>query len=803
MKHSSKSRVGLKNKMNNGMNAEIIEYIRHDDISVRFENGVIVRHKRYAHFKAGNIKCPVNVNGHIGETVTHQDMTYTIVEWRRNSDIDFVDETGVKYEHKSYYRFKNNQSFKKYNAEGATRHVGERKRMNCGEYATILEYDTTTKKITIEFDDGTVRSGLQYSNFRTGSISKNKYNVAERTGETNIMSNGQKATIIAYRKNTDIDVEFEDGYKRLHTQYSAFKDGYIQNPNCPSHGIVTKGRKSKKTDFLHQKSVMNCGLKCEIIDALNSANLTVKFENGEIKSGVGYKEFTHGSVRPPSGLAQKYLNEIREMSNGQTAKILSYRNADDIDIQFEDGTIVEHAKYLSFQRGHIKNLHTANPKSKASERIGLSRTMNSGMKATIVRYVSASDYDVEFEDGAIVHSKNIASFYKDAILHPNVKKSYQQKETEMKVIGKRKRMNNGIYAAIISYNSAADVTIEFEDGERVNTTMYTFERGKVAHPSYVRGQESYNELFTADYFKQIGFRKAPKGSLRKIDKSFAGMEFDMFNPNISGHAVAIEYDGGYRGHTYEEDKLKNTLCIKNNITLIRIREPQLNLYTIDGIQMFHLSSAELGSFELKDTIKQITNFINDKFGTSFNIDFSCPAQVKTVDSFTRVGETRKMKNGMMATIVKYAHANSIDIQFEDGAITVNKQYGSFKKGSIAHPYYSNEYLKHIGKTKTMKNGCKATVITYRNHKDINIQFEDGVIKEHVTTESFNNGSLRYPGKGMDMRSCRHREERLGLSKTCKDGRTATIVAYTTYNDIVVQFNDGTEWKTSYKRFQSV
>lgn len=37
-------------------------------------------------------------------------------------------------------------------------------------------------------------------------------------------------------------------------------------------------------------------------------------------------------------------------------KIVAYRNKRDIDIQFEDGVIVEHRKYSDFKAGAIKNL---------------------------------------------------------------------------------------------------------------------------------------------------------------------------------------------------------------------------------------------------------------------------------------------------------------------------------------------------------------------------------------------------------------------------------------------------------------
>lgn len=101
----------------------------------------------------------------------------------------------------------------------------------------------------------------------------------------------------------------------------------------------------------------------------------------------------------------------------------------------------------------------------------------------------------------------------------------------------------------------------------------------------------------------------------------------------------------------------------------------------------------------------------------------------------------------------------------------------------------------------MTNGMVARIIAFRSHTDMDVEFEDGVIREHVSSESFNKGKIRHPLCGMDARSVRHRKERLGESKICKDGRIATIIKYTKYDDIIVKFDDETEWNTSYQRFK--
>ena len=53
----------------------------------------------------------------------------------------------------------------------------------------------------------------------------------DRTGETNIATNGQVMTIVKYRGCNDIDIQFEDETIVKHKQYTNFKKGTIQNPN--------------------------------------------------------------------------------------------------------------------------------------------------------------------------------------------------------------------------------------------------------------------------------------------------------------------------------------------------------------------------------------------------------------------------------------------------------------------------------------------------------------------------------------------------------------------------------------------
>ena len=73
------------------------------------------------------------------------------------------------------------------------------------------------------------------------------------------------------------------------------------------------------------------------------------------------------------------------MNNGQTARIIEYRNSQDIDVQFEDGSIVEHVQYTSLKLGVLKIIMTLIQKSNRNKYLGMEHVMNNGMKAKIIK----------------------------------------------------------------------------------------------------------------------------------------------------------------------------------------------------------------------------------------------------------------------------------------------------------------------------------------------------------------------------------------------------------------------------------
>ena len=280
-----------------------------------------------------------------------------------------------------------------FNQELADKRLGERAIMKNGQQATIIAYRGAAD-IDIQFDDGTVVERRAYNEFKRRNIRNPQYNppnpvAVKRIGETRTMSNGQKATIVQYRTSTDIEILFEDGCLREHVRYPHFQSGKI---NPVDNAVIQQSR-------VGEERMMNCGFKCRIIKYTKAHDITVQFDDGIVLYGKHYTDFCNGAIVHP-GIYGKQMSETgkrgavsaddrlgmqKVMANGQKATIVEYRRADDIDVQFEDGTRRNHVSFFQFQYAKIKHPSEL-PDAQAHARVGEKRTMKNGKSASILRY---------------------------------------------------------------------------------------------------------------------------------------------------------------------------------------------------------------------------------------------------------------------------------------------------------------------------------------------------------------------------------------------------------------------------------
>ena len=395
-------RLGKTKMMSCGMEATIIRYGGATDIDVCFEDGTVVEHRTYGSFKKGEIakrNVKASAETRLGETrMMNCGMKATIIRYGKYRDIDVRFEDGTVAKNRGYRDFKKGEIA---NPKNKASRLGETSMMNCGMEATIIRYGGATD-IDVRFEDGAVAEHKVYGVFKRGEIANPNFN--PRLGEIRMMNCGMRATIIRYREYADIDVRFEDGTVVVHKQYNQFKRGGIANPNT----------KVSAKDRLGETRMMNCGMEATIIRYGKYRDIDVRFEDGTVAKNKAYGKFKKGAIANPNIKTEARLGETRMMNCGTEATIIRYGNAGDIDVRFEDGEVVVHKAYDSFKKGKIAN---PNMKASAEDRLGETRVMNCGMKATIIRYGNAGDIDVRFEDEAVVEHRLYREFKKGGIAH--------------------------------------------------------------------------------------------------------------------------------------------------------------------------------------------------------------------------------------------------------------------------------------------------------------------------------------------------------------------------------------------------
>ena len=305
------------------------------------------------------------------------------------------------------------------------------------EKMTIIEY-RGANDIDVQFEDGKVLRHVRYELFKKKRLRGNRGNelATWHLGEIVISKLGQKMELIAYRSGLDIDVKFDDGTVVEHCQYFNFKRGLIKNPNHNYYDIV---KQKNRIDNIGKETIdLVTGQKVKIIEYNDHKNIVVEFEDGRKVKSTIFK-FRRGRItdlpkneiglKITNNKLEKYSDKYIGMTNinteGYKMKIIAYRSARYIDVEFEDGTIRTDCQISAFKSGRICKRKYGLAKTKVFNTWHLNETniqKSTGLKMTIIGYRNYKDIDVEFEDGTIVKGVWLASFKEGTLKHPKFRK---------------------------------------------------------------------------------------------------------------------------------------------------------------------------------------------------------------------------------------------------------------------------------------------------------------------------------------------------------------------------------------------
>lgn len=228
-----------------------------------------------------------------------------------------------------------------------------------------------------------------------------------------------------------------------------------------------------------------------------------------------------------------------------------------VPINRPKSSIINHASRLGLcvrQRG----------KNAIKNRLGEERIMTNGQKARIIRYGNAIDIDIEFEDGTIVYNKQYSSFVNGTVSNPN-KKCIAKISHSVKYVGMKKRMNCGQFAEIIKiYEDEKPniyIDVRFEDGMIVkHKTWSAFRIGSIANPNVPKNQ--YHKHEKPGQAKEIACNGVTYPSLKAFAKNF-GLSSSMVCRNLKNGKTPEEivkmsepeHCFDHLGNEYENEKI--------------------------------------------------------------------------------------------------------------------------------------------------------------------------------------------------------------------------------------------------------
>lgn len=420
-----------------------------------------------------------------------------------------------------------------------------------------------------------------------------------RIDMTNTTKDGHTMTIIAYRNSNDIDVQFEDGMVIEHRSYDSFIKGSISYFTSRNDAFAQKR--------IGETIIATNGLKMTIIAYRNSNDIDVQFENGTIMQHKQYKLFKQGKILDYDNITEKQASERIGMQsvakNGLKMTIITYRNADDIDIQFEDKTVVQHQRFRAFLQGTIRHPSYSKLTNKQNLRLHERNTNTVGKWMEIIAYRNAHDIDIRFDDGLVLTNCSYTSFKKGEIRYPGI---FAANEHDKWIRKTNKVHSTGELMTIVEYTNSAHIIVEFSSTKtRIKTTLHQFLTGQVHNPDF--------QLHVGE----TGINR--QGLAMKIYKK------------VGPDSYLIQFDNGYitKPYTYKQFKERY--------------------------------------------IPNPTIMIADN----------------------RIGTVKRMRNGLLAKLVKIENSKNLTVLFEDG-ITVNHvNYNSFFiKNSVAHPDLTGRWAHH-------------------------------------------------------------------------------------------------------------
>ena len=339
-------------------------------------------------------------------------------------------------------------------------------------------------------------------------------------------------------------------------------------------------RKIDVNERIGMTNVANNGMKMTIVAYRNAADIDIQFEDGVVVTNKRYGAFCLGEIKHPDKTAQKRKNRLYEKKQnimGEWMTIIRYENAQDIDVQFEDGTIVTNQEYQQFQKGYLHNpnsIRSTNEQKKWLYKTNIVK--QTGEKITIVEYKNSSTITVEFETTKTRRRTSLDSFKKGTVYNPD----YQYHLGEISI------SNQGLPMKIIKKIPHEDLyMIQFTNDGYIPEKKYHY-------ASFIKG-EVFNPRIPNKHIGRVSRMK--NGLLAKIVDIHSSSNIDvLFEDNtLAKHTKVSQFNKGFVSHPnitiskankYHGYVIQRVLCMEDNISLYSCINKDGNSFSENSIE---------------------------------------------------------------------------------------------------------------------------------------------------------------------------------------------------------------------------
>lgn len=203
----------------------------------------------------------------------------------------------------------------------------------------------------------------------------------------------------------------------------------------------------------------------------------------------------------------------------------------------------------------------------------------------------------------------------------------------------------------------------------------------------------------------------------------------------------------------------------------------------------------------KDNIKyKIIKIIDWKYSYVYFIDYNIYQNVShdlilsnkiklLFNKNNAIGVEFTNKNNEKASIIKYKNSKDVDVVFEDGNLCTNTTIAQLKKGLFVKDCENKRSIenmkkKYIGKIFKSKNGETALILNYINNKKVKVKFSDGY--ECFVSSGFLKNDFTHPLKtNKNINNLKKKYE--GIIYKNNKGREFKVIQYNSSNDVLVEF----------------